>query len=192
MKLKYIPNVLSVIRIILVFVFAWLFFWNYPDNTGLALLVFILAGATDVIDGYLARRFKWITNLGKVLDPLADKLMQCTVLICLSIKSLIPWWLAAFYILKELLMGIGGLFVFKRKDVIVVSNKYGKAAVCVFYAAMFFIILFKETFEKMPMLIDAISIVTLSTAIFAISMYYIEYVKNTRTIKEAKQKGNSK
>ena len=192
MKLKNIPNILSVIRILLVGVFIWVFFFDYPDNLVWALIVFLTAGLTDVIDGFLARKFNWITNMGKILDPFADKLMQCTVLICLSIKSLIPWWLAAFYILKELLMGIGGLFVFKRKDVIVVSNKYGKAAVCVFYAAMFFIILFKETFEKMPMLIDAISIVTLSTAIFAISMYYIEYVKNTRTIKEAKQKGNSK
>ncbi len=180
MKLKYIPNILSVIRIILVFVFVGLFFCDYPENTVWALFVFILAGATDVVDGFLARRFKWITNIGKVLDPLADKLMQCTVLICLSIKALIPLWLAAFYILKELLMGLGGLFVFKRKDVIVVSNKYGKAAVCVFYAAVFSIIFFRDKLESMPILIDVISIVTLATAILAISMYYVEYVKNSK------------
>ena len=181
MKLKYIPNVLSAIRIMLVFLFAWLFFFDYPEHTGAALAVFVLAGTTDVIDGFLARRYKWITNLGKVLDPLADKLMQCTVLLCLSIKALIPWWFAALYIIKELLMGVGGLFVFKRKDVIVVSNKYGKIAVCVFYAAMFFIILFRDTFENIPMLTEIVSLITLGVALLAISMYYIEYVKNTKT-----------
>ncbi len=183
MKLKYIPNVLSVIRIILVFVFVGLFFFDYPDNLIWALFVFLLAGATDVVDGFLARRFKWISNLGKVLDPLADKLMQCTVLICLTVKSLIPWWLCAFYILKELLIAFGGLFVFKKKDVIVVSNKYGKLAVCVFYAAIFFIIIFWEKLSSMPYLIDIISIVMLATAVLAFSMYCVEYARNNRVKK---------
>ena len=79
MKLKNIPNILSIIRILLVFVF--LFFLFVLESTYLALLIFLIAGATDVVDGYLARRNNWITNLGKILDPFADKLMQCTVLV---------------------------------------------------------------------------------------------------------------
>ena len=70
MKLKNIPNILSVIRIGLVFVFIALFFGL--DQPYAALLVFLLAGATDVVDGYLARRNNWISNLGKILDPFAD------------------------------------------------------------------------------------------------------------------------
>ena len=181
MKLKYIPNVLSVIRIMLVFVFVGLFFCNYPDNLKWALLVFLIAGATDVVDGFLARRFKWISNVGKVLDPLADKLMQCTVLICLAVKNLIPWWLCAFYILKELLIALGGLFVCKKKDIIVVSNRYGKAAVCVFYAAVFFIIIFGEKLRSLPYLTELISAVMLATAVLAFSMYCVEYTKNNKT-----------
>lgn len=180
MKLKYIPNILSVIRIALVFVFVSLFFYEYPNNIVWALLAFLLAGATDVVDGYLARRFSWISDLGKVLDPLADKLMQCTVLICLSLKNLIPWWLCAFYILKELLIAFGGLFVFKKKDVIVVSNKYGKTAVCVFYAAVFFIIIFEEKLRAMPYLVDIISIVMLATAALAFYMYCSQYMKSNK------------
>ena len=88
MKLKNIPNILSCIRILLVFVFLFVFF--VVDNIYLALLIFLIAGATDVIDGYLARRNNWITNLGKILDPVADKLMQCTVLLSLLIKGLVP------------------------------------------------------------------------------------------------------
>ena len=82
MKLKNIPNILSFIRIGLVFVFIALFFTNHIY---LSLLIFLLAGATDVVDGYLARRFNWITNLGKILDPFADKMMQVSVLLCLSL-----------------------------------------------------------------------------------------------------------
>ena len=99
MKLKNIPNILSVIRILLVFVFVYLVF--VTDNLLAALFVFFLAGATDVVDGYLARRNNWITNLGKILDPFADKLMQCTVLVCLWIKNIVPIWFALAFFFKE-------------------------------------------------------------------------------------------
>ena len=89
MKLKNIPNILSVIRIMLVAVFVYSAFCI---SDKVALVVFLIAGATDVLDGYLARRNNWITDLGKILDPFADKLMQCTVLVSLYIKRYIPIW----------------------------------------------------------------------------------------------------
>ena len=99
MKLKYIPNILSAVRLMLVGVFVYTYFCT---NKYIALAIFFLAGATDVIDGILARRFNWITNLGKILDPIADKSMQITVLICMSIDTLLPWWLPAFFVIKEI------------------------------------------------------------------------------------------
>ena len=90
MQKRYIPNLLSVVRICLVPIFALLFFLDYPRHVIPAVAVFFVAGATDVVDGYLARKHGWVSNVGKVLDPLADKLMQCTVLICFYIKEIIP------------------------------------------------------------------------------------------------------
>lgn len=90
MQKKFIPNILSVIRLCLVPIFVVLFFMEYPKNVWYAIFVFFLAGATDVLDGWLARRNNWISNVGKILDPLADKTMQCTALICFYIKSIIP------------------------------------------------------------------------------------------------------
>ena len=127
MKLKNIPNILSVIRILLVFVFIYVVF--VPENIYLALFIFLLAGATDVIDGYLARRNNWITNLGKILDPLADKLMQCTVLVCLWIKHIVPLWFVLPFFAKEIFTLIIGLIVIRRRSVNVVSKWYGKFAV---------------------------------------------------------------
>lgn len=175
MRLNYIPNILSTLRILLVGVFILAFFSDYPNNLMLALSIFILAGITDVVDGYLARHYGWVSNLGKVLDPLADKLMQCVVLISLAIKSIIPVWLPVLYISKELLMLLGALFVFKRRSVIAVSKWWGKMAVCVFYAAVFVIFLFHDHLDRWA--INSICIITLAVAVLAIVNYYIEYVK---------------
>ena len=87
----------------------------FSDKHWWALTVFVLAGLTDVVDGILARRNNWITNIGKILDPFADKLMQCVVLICLFIDAISPWWLLAICVLKEMLMGAGAIFLFKKQ-----------------------------------------------------------------------------
>lgn len=134
MKLKNIPNILSIIRILLVFVFVFVLF--VLDSPLWAIIIFLTAGATDVVDGYLARRFNWITNLGKILDPFADKLMQCTVLVCFCIKGIIPIWFVIPFFLKEGATLIIGWIVIRRRSVVVVSKWYGKAAVCLFYATV--------------------------------------------------------
>ena len=133
--MKNIPNVLSVIRICLVFVFVVVFF--SPISKIWALVVFLAAGATDVVDGFLARRNNWITDLGKVLDPFADKLMQCTVLVCLCIESVVPIWFLLIFFAKELLTLLLGFIAIRRRSVVVVSKWYGKASVCIFYATIF-------------------------------------------------------
>ena len=74
-----IPNLLSIFRLALIPVFAVVIFSPIPNSALWACLIFLLSGATDVLDGYIARKYNMITNVGKVLDPLADKLMQITV-----------------------------------------------------------------------------------------------------------------
>ena len=127
MKLKNIPNILSIIRILLVVVFVVVLFGF--DELGWALVVFLVAGATDIVDGYLARKYNWITNLGKILDPFADKLMQCTVLVSLWIKDILPWWFVVIYIAKEIATLTLGAIVIKRRSVTVVS-KYSHIYPC--------------------------------------------------------------
>ena len=140
-KLKHIPNILCIIRILLVFVFIYLAF---NDMLYAALIVFFVAGATDVVDGYLARRNNWITDLGKILDPFADKLMQCTVLISLYIKNLIPLWFVIPFFAKELFTLLIGFVVIKKRSVVVVSKWYGKLTVCLFYLTIVISVIFAE------------------------------------------------
>ncbi len=138
--MKHIPNILSSIRIVMVGVFAWLFLTAkipHPQNYLWALGVFVLAFVTDVLDGFLARTFNWITPVGKLLDPLSDKLMAITALIVILIRK---WegslfWiyltLVILVIVKEILMVIGGMIMLKQRKV-AYSDWYGKTATGLF------------------------------------------------------------
>ncbi len=183
MKLKNIPNILSIIRICLVGVFIFVFFSDYPNNLVWALVVFLTAGLTDVIDGFLARKFNWITNMGKILDPFADKLMQCTVLVCMLIKKMIPAWLVIPFILKEFLMLLGGLLIIKKRRVVVVSNIFGKMTVVFFYAAVVLCISAREFLAQNPIVLYIICALVLIAAISAFVNYVASYFK-TLKIKE--------
>jgi len=172
MKLKHIPNILSAIRLGLVAVFVLVFFFV---DYHLALLIFLLAGATDVIDGYLARRNHWVTELGKVLDPLADKLMQCTVLVCLCIKKMIPLWFAIPFFIKEGFTLFMGLIVIKRRDVAVVSKWYGKMTVCLFYATIVVSVLFKNFLRQNPGVAILIFVPAVVSAVASLVAYIQHY-----------------
>ena len=183
MQKKYIPNILSVIRMCLIPVFVELFFWEYPVHIWYAVLVFFIAGATDVVDGYLARRNNWVSNLGKVLDPLADKLMQCTVLFCFYFKQIIPVWLLVVYVAKELLILIGSMFVFRKKNIVVKSSFCGKLAVCVFYASIAALVLLDEFVAPAEARIWRVVICTvmIAFAIGALAQYFRKYIQANKT-----------
>ncbi len=183
-KLKHIPNLLSFIRIVLVGVFVYVFFNDYPNNLVWALIVFLLAGLTDVIDGFLARKFNWITTLGKILDPFADKLMQCTVLVCMLIKKLLPVWLVIPFILKEALVLLGGLFIIGKRKVVVVSNIFGKMTVVFFYAAVVLCMVARDFLEAHPVLLDVVCALILFAGVAALVNYAIKYF-HTSKLKKA-------
>ena len=138
--MKHIPNILSSIRIAMVGVFAWLFLTAripHPQNYLWALGIFVLAFVTDVLDGFLARTFNWVTPVGKLLDPLADKLMAITALVVILIgkwEGSLFWIYLTLVILvavKEILMVVGGMIMLKQRKV-AYSDWYGKTATGLF------------------------------------------------------------
>lgn len=132
-----IPNILTTIRFLLIPIFLWIFYSNVDNNILYATYIFILAGITDILDGYIARTFNMITKWGIALDPLADKLMQITVLVCFTDKGYLPLWVIIVIGIKELLMILGALFLYYFVDKTVIpANKYGKVATVSFYVAI--------------------------------------------------------
>ena len=182
-----IPNVLTMIRMILIPVFVVLFFNNLKMA---ALAVFCAASFTDFLDGYLARKLNQITDFGKLFDPLADKLMVLTAMICQTFWGPLPLVAVLIVALKELVMVFGGMFMLSR-NVVVYSNYYGKAAQVGFIAALI-LSFFHDRFEEggvklLGMTPDILVLwITVARAIVAMGVYGTQSIKTIKKNKENK------
>ena len=132
-----IPNLLTGIRFLLIPVFFLVFYSDIPNNITAATFVFILAGITDILDGYIARRYNMVTRWGIVFDPLADKLMLLSVLFALTHSGYLPLWVLTVVAGKEAFMALGAAFLyFIRNKTVVAANKTGKIATVLFYLSI--------------------------------------------------------
>jgi cardiolipin synthase len=106
MSLSFLPNLLCVLRMLLVVPVAlWILDGRHPA----VMALFAIAAFTDALDGFLAKRFNWTSELGKHLDPLADKVLLVTVFVCLSITGDVPWLLTAHVLLRDLVIVFGAI-----------------------------------------------------------------------------------
>lgn len=141
--MKYVPNILTLIRLAMIPVFIWIFFSQMEQSRYLALAVYAFASFTDFVDGQIARRFNVVSELGKVLDPLADKLLQITVVVSFFFKGYIPWYIPAIVLIKEAFMIVSGLILYNKKTrVVIPANWYGKIATVVFTASIILMFFF--------------------------------------------------
>lgn len=138
--LKYIPNVLTIIRFLLIPIIVISIF---NENYIIAFVFFTISGMTDIADGFIARRFNLISNFGKLMDPLADKLTQICTIASLTLNNIVPAWILSIVLLKELIMIAGASFLY-GKDVVVYSKWYGKLATVLFYVAIVFSLLINQ------------------------------------------------
>jgi cardiolipin synthase (CMP-forming) len=142
---KNVPNILSTIRICLVPVFVVSYFYDRtPGNIkAYAAIVYAAATLTDFLDGYIARKYNLTSNLGKVLDPIGDKLMLLAVLTCITIDNIIPVWAVLIAVFKEALMLVGGILIRKKEGgEIPSSNIIGKTSTVVFFIVCVTLMLF--------------------------------------------------
>ncbi|MBX6396578.1 MAG: CDP-diacylglycerol--glycerol-3-phosphate 3-phosphatidyltransferase [Alicyclobacillaceae bacterium] len=131
-----LPNALTIVRFLLIPVYVIVFFSRLPWNMEGALLVLLLAGLTDVLDGYWARRHKQVTELGIMLDPLADKLMMVAVLVSFVIAGRVEWWMAGLLAFREITMIVcSGLF-HRRGKKIVPAMIWGKVTTVLYYVTV--------------------------------------------------------
>ncbi|HOR85420.1 MAG TPA: CDP-alcohol phosphatidyltransferase family protein [Bacillota bacterium] len=130
------PNVLTITRLLLIPGFVYYYFSPLENGDGIAVILFSIAGFTDILDGFIARRFNLVTRLGTVLDPLADKLMLFTVLASITMRGQIPFWIIAVVVIKETLLVLGAITLFNDHDIVVPANGYGKLSTIAFYTAI--------------------------------------------------------
>jgi CDP-diacylglycerol--glycerol-3-phosphate 3-phosphatidyltransferase len=125
-ELLLIPNLLSLSRVLLTPVIGYFLWRNDPFSTAICLLLLVVAGITDALDGYYARRLKLTSKLGLILDPLADKIFAAVLIGELILFRNFPVWLAAAIIGRDLLIGCVGLAILGRRRITMASNLTGK------------------------------------------------------------------
>lgn len=162
-----IPNILTAIRLLLVPVFGVLVYGNHYMT---AAIVFFIASFTDAADGYIARKYNSISEFGKFFDPLADKLLSLTAVFMLAFRGRICWIIPAVILLKDLLIGIGGLLLYRKKHVVKKSKWYGKVA-----TLMFFVSILLCMFDKTLKIGTIFLWITVIFSIFAFAMYGVLY-----------------
>ena len=186
-----IPNLLSVIRILLIPVFAVLFL---QEHYFIAIAVIIFAELTDLFDGMIARKFNQVSALGKILDPIADKLSQISIIVVLIVKY---WdnaikYLFMFFIIKELIMLIGGAILISKGLRPVAAEMWGKVATTVFCIVMIFVLAFGEggafcQYFELPSVVTWILVSISAVCTFGSLLGYIPgFVRQIKEKKAAK------
>ena len=174
---KQIPNILTIFIFILIpFILLNLVYDSYIA----AFIIFTISGLTDILDGFIARKFNFITNFGKLIDPLADKCTQIITLGTLAIKDIIPMWIIIIVVLKEFIMVAGASFLY-GKELVVSSRWYGKLATVLFYIAIvcsLFIKQFDFSFDFSIYIYYLALISTIFSLIMYIKAFYMQgYLK---------------
>ena len=180
--MKNIPNILTIMRMLLVPLFVYIFFSPFPNAHYWSLFIFLVAGLTDVLDGYLARRYQWTSKFGTAMDPLADKLMLLTALVCLTIVGIVPLYALIIVYIKEFLMILGAIVLyFRHEKVVVPANAFGKVATVLFSLSVFLLIVFPNHWMANTSLLLAIV-----SKLIELFSYIQNYRKQIKSMKHQK------
>ena len=176
-----LPNRLTILRTLMIPVFLFFLLTDYAGNCSkwIAVIVFILASLTDFLDGHIARKYNLVTNFGKFMDPLADKLLVCSALICLIQLGQLPAWMVIIIVSREFIIS-GFRLVAAEQGIVIAASYWGK---------------FKTTFQMIAVVLmilnfEALSAVTLIctwAALILTIISLVDYIaKNHKVLTEGK------
>ena len=197
--IKHVPNILTIIRFFLI---PFILFFIFTEQYIPAFIVLTISGLTDVLDGIIARKFNCITNFGKLIDPLADKATQISILAALTFKGIIPLWMLIVVFVKEFAMIARASFLY-GKELVVSSRWFGKMATVIFYIAIVcsFIVTYwngvltshtEYSLSPLPHFDTYLYYLALAATIFSLVMYFRTFYQQGYLKKENLKIDNSK
>lgn len=175
-RILTIPNVLTFIRLALIPLFMWIYFVR--QDAVWSGIVVIVSGCSDILDGHIARRYHMESNLGRVLDPVADKLSQAAMCFALMIRYPIMFWLLIFFGIKEFSMAVLGWFYMRRTGVVNSARWYGKASSIVQYVAMIALILDPEIADYPAHVLIGLCMASHIISLLSYVFFYIRSLRN--------------
>ena len=197
--IKHVPNILTIIRFFLI---PFILFFIFTEQYIPAFIVLTISGLTDVLDGIIARKFNCITNFGKLIDPLADKATQISILAAFTFKGIIPRGMLIVVFVKEFAMIAGASFLY-GKELVVSSRWFGKMATVIFYIAIVcsFIVTYwngvltshtEYSLSPLPHFDTYLYYLALAATIFSLVMYFRTFYQQGYLKKENLKIDNSK
>lgn len=185
-----IPNILTYIRLICIPIFVWLMIEYFLSKAAndvymwASFGVFLFAEITDICDGYIARHYNQVSDIGKVLDPIADKVLQCVAMLMLCICKNLHWIFVIIIIVKEVYMGVTSKYWMRasKRQVEQKSNKIGKAGAFIYFAGIL-LSFFTQKHKAIYWVDFALLVVGSVMAIIAATMYTVIYQKKLKAVR---------
>lgn len=176
-----IPNILSMARIVLAFIIMFLYlFVDFENKTVVITTIIVTSAITDFVDGQIARRFNMISEIGKILDPFADKLTQLILLICLIVKHKWIVVVIGLFIIRELAISVTAFLAVRKEKKNEGAKIYGKVNTAYFYFSMLLIFLFPYMKWYLLVALSASCILCMVITFVFYMRYYIGIIRNKK------------
>ena len=169
-----IPNILSYLRILLIPVFIIMYMKAQYITAG---CILIISGLTDILDGRIARKYGMVTDLGKVIDPAADKLTQAAMIVCVAQKIDEMKIVFLTLVVKEMLMITIGYFIYRKTSAVISSKWFGKATTAVLYMVMISYIVIPDIPAEFTSPATALCIAMITMTFILYNYHYIRQIK---------------
>lgn len=192
-EIFFLPNLISLSRFLLTLFTVIILLSSLKDKYLFSLIIIILIWISDLLDGYIARKRNEITELGKIIDPLADKFCVISISLILLIQNVIPTWFVLIIVLRDVIIFSGGLYLKYVKNIVLMSNRTGKISVFIIGLTLLFSIFFmhfknNQIFfsyhtENLELYLKFLIILSITMSIVSLVVYFkrfysIVYKKN--------------
>lgn len=167
-----IPNFISVFRILLLPLLAWQYCWE--ENYISSIIILLLSGISDVADGIIARRYNMVSDFGKIIDPIADKLTQCVMLGCLAVKYRILLLVSGIFVFEEGFLALISCFAMKKKNRVNGARWYGKVNTIIIYGMIAMLIILPGISSVAVNTMASVCIVTMTLSF----LLYMNFFRN--------------
>lgn len=185
-----IPNILSFFRLILIPVYVVIYLSaDCPSDYYIAGSILAVSCLTDLIDGQIARRFNMVTTLGKILDPLADKLTQFALIVCLALRYRFLWYVVALFFIKEIFQLIAGsIFFLRKKRMLKGALLSGKICTTILFISLIILVLFPTLNTSVVEIIAVIDSIFLAIAFVDYVLAYLMRTSKFQAIEAPEKK----
>ena len=156
-----VSNVISASRIVFVVPAAYCLMQNFPHHRDWSVFFILVASSTDFLDGYFARRLHQVSDVGKIIDPLADKIGVGIIAVCLTLTGDIPIWYLAVLLARDLVIFVGGMYIKQQKRIVPQANMAGKIAVNVIALALLLSLMRLESLEIVRVVVLWMSVLSM-------------------------------